>query len=278
MLKNFPEAIACLKDGTFEEYRAIMNWGHSGEETATTVAYSDPSSNHHPAATQPGNKGKCKVPAYSTQDDHIPLFYNPDDSSDDNSDTSGDAFFLSSHAAKSIEKTSTPTRHSMRLANKNAGSIPSHIALFDPLSSASDTLLKTVVTCARTAQTVTTASGSASATSESSTTTANSTHNSAQAFTSQKRLRTPSPTPQSSKCLPITEDTHCSVHFCHTYFSYSCSRIIVHLLVTGTRTVQEPLLLNDEDWITASMTKSHGLPTPNKIKQDPWSALKDIDN
>ena len=215
MYKNFPEAIARLKDGTFEEYRAIMNWGDSGEETATTVAYSDPSSDHHPAATQPGNKGKCKVPAYSTQDDHIPLFYNPDDSSDNDSDASGDAFFLFSHAAKSIEKTSIPTRHSMHLANKNTGSIPSHIAPFDPLSSASDTLLKTVVTRARTAQTVATASGSASATSESSTTTANSTHDSARAFTSKKRLRTPSPTPQSSKRLRITEGTH----FC-TFLSY----------------------------------------------------------
>ena len=203
MYKNFPEAIARLKDGTFEEYRAVMNWGDSGEETATTVAYSDPPSDHHQSAD---NKGKGKVPAYSTPSDPVPLFcntaiddhkdYHPHDSSDGDSDASGDAFFLSSHT------TSAPKRYSMRLANKN----PSHTSSFDPLSSTSDTLLKTVVARARATQTATTSTSTSATTSTSASTSATATTS-----TSNKRLRTPSPTPDSNKRRHIMEGTlYCS--------------------------------------------------------------------
>ena len=93
MYKNFPKGIAHLKDGTFEEYWAVM--GDSGKETATTVAYSDPPSDYE----QPTNKGKGKVPVYSTPNNPVPLFSNTavDGNNDSNSDASGDAFLLGSY-------------------------------------------------------------------------------------------------------------------------------------------------------------------------------------
>ena len=66
--------------------------GDSGEETTTTVAYSDPPSDYK----QPTNKGKGKVPVYSTPNNPVPLFSNTavDGNNDSNSDASGDAFCL----------------------------------------------------------------------------------------------------------------------------------------------------------------------------------------
>ena len=51
--------------------------------------------------------------------------------------------------------------------------------------------------------------------------------------------------------------------------------------ILGSGTSEEPFLVADdenEDWLLSLMRKPKGLPSPSKIKNDPWSALDGVNS